>query len=283
MLYTGKLDLNLENCIEIYRILDFLNLSQDTGSDDDADDVGGREFLADDVHNFIDRNLTKLSEIQFDKIRRYGLQNKFWKSIYEILHKADPVKFDKVSDENSLSINVMRIDSVPGHSEKFKILKTEKLEKFMQDYCDRKVLVRNNTYFYFHGTKITDNQTPNELFMKENDQIFITSVVQRNAPGNQRDRDIRRLEPNILGPVLDGNPPGPNLWNGLPNNNEHRDRPRRVNYPDRRAINPPNQDGFYERMHQQMLRIRDLNRPPLPQPAARNEAPRERENHHIPN
>ena len=270
MLYTEKLEVTLDNCIEIYRILDFLNLCQDTGSvgeytDEDAGQIILGPFLADDVYNFIERNLTKLSKIQFDKILRYNLPLRFWESIYENLHKTDPVKFDKVNDEYSLSINAMRIDAVPGHSEKFKISKTEKLEKFMDDYCNRKVLVRNNTHFYFNGNEITRNQTPNELFMKENDQIFITSVINRNVRfvRNQRDRDEAARD--------------------LADFNEQlrRDRPGRVNYFDRYAN--PRRDPFYEGIHQQMLRARGLPGNRLPQPAVRNEAarngePREREN-----
>ena len=184
MLYTGRLDLNLDNCIEIYRILDFLNLCRDSASvaDEDAGQIILGQYLANDVHDFIEKNLTKLSKIQFDKILRYNLPVKFWESIYENL--------DKVEEVNSLSINAIRIDAVPGNWEKFIISKREKLENFMRDYCDRKVLVRNKTHFYFHGAEITKNQTPNELSMKENDQIFITTVVHKNVRENQRNRDM---------------------------------------------------------------------------------------------
>ena len=105
-LYTGELDLTLDNCIEIYRITDFINLCAKM----DAESDGKPEYLVDDVYKFIDRNLAQLSEIQFEKIRRYNLQDRFWKSMYEKLHSFQspcPVKIENASDEDSISINVI--------------------------------------------------------------------------------------------------------------------------------------------------------------------------------
>ena len=145
MFYTGELDLNPNNCIEIYRIADFLNLQvfRDSESDGGSDEVG-QTYLADDVHAFITKNFTKLSKVQFDKIREYNFLDKFWDIIhetfnkfapYEFLHQMAPKEFDQNSDEDSLSIDVMRIEighnAFPGVPEKCKISKTKELNKFM--------------------------------------------------------------------------------------------------------------------------------------------------------
>merc|ERR1712157_275858 len=74
-LYTGELNLTLENCIEVYRIIDFLNVRED----------GGKKYLVENVQKYIKKNLVKLPQGQFNKILEYNLQAKFWNDIYGVL------------------------------------------------------------------------------------------------------------------------------------------------------------------------------------------------------
>ena len=66
-----------------------------------------------------------------------------------------PREFEQVSDEDSLSINVMRIEigpnTLPGVPEKCKISKTEKLDRFMNDFCNQRGLLRKDLNFFFEA------------------------------------------------------------------------------------------------------------------------------------
>ena len=48
----------------------------------------------------------------------------------------------------------------------------------MQDYSDRRGLVRKDLNFLFQGHPINGNKTPNNLRMMENDEILVTCKVQ---------------------------------------------------------------------------------------------------------
>ena len=208
--YDGKLNLNLENCIDIYRIIKTMDLCPDTGPLDADKD---QNCLA-DVHDFIGKNLAKFSEVQFDKIKKYRLQDEFWKNIYENLNKREKgVKFEDYEDLLSIWIKPMSDFPAPGIPKKFQISNTKLLGKFMLDYCEYKGLNRCGTLFYYNGQPITGNKSPAELSMKDNDQIDVSESVKKTRREDQRNDQQRAARGNRMNNNVE-----PQQQNNNPNN-----------------------------------------------------------------
>ena len=106
MLYTQKLTLTLDNCIDVYRIFDSLNLREDRNPKISEDQQS--RYLVDDLQRYIEINFTKLPKHQFDKILEYNLQGRFWDHIFNVI-RPDSKKED---DEKSVISSMNSSDRV---------------------------------------------------------------------------------------------------------------------------------------------------------------------------
>ena len=79
MLFTDKLELNCENCMDYYRIADYLNIPSKKSENSEGETM----YLTTDIKNFIDSNIKNLEKKEFYKIFEYKFQDRFRSAIDE--------------------------------------------------------------------------------------------------------------------------------------------------------------------------------------------------------
>jgi len=73
----------------------------------------------------------------------------------------------------------LKVCGQDGSEVHFKIKKTTPFRKLMEAYCQRVGKSMNSLRFLYDGDRITENQTPKELGMEEND--IIDAVLQQTG------------------------------------------------------------------------------------------------------
>jgi len=73
-------------------------------------------------------------------------------------------------DSEHINLKVMGSDNSEVH---FKIKRTTQLKKLKMAYCDRQGIPQNSVRFLFDGQRITDEMTPKQLEMEDDDVIEV--------------------------------------------------------------------------------------------------------------
>ncbi|XP_028418057.1 small ubiquitin-related modifier 1-like [Dendronephthya gigantea] len=73
-------------------------------------------------------------------------------------------------ESEHINLKVIAQDNTEVH---FKIKRTTQLKKLKQAFCDRQGVALNSLRFLFDGQRITDDQTPKDLEMEDDDVIEV--------------------------------------------------------------------------------------------------------------
>ncbi|XP_065053774.1 small ubiquitin-related modifier 1-like [Rhopilema esculentum] len=73
-------------------------------------------------------------------------------------------------DAEHINLKVVGGDNSEVH---FKIKRTTQLKKLKTAYCDRQGIPHNSVRFLFDGQRITDDTTPKQLEMEDDDVIEV--------------------------------------------------------------------------------------------------------------
>ncbi|CAO2628074.1 Small ubiquitin-related modifier 1 [Lemmus lemmus] len=79
-------------------------------------------------------------------------------------------KVFETKKEDAIKVKVIAQDGSEIH---FKVKMTTQLKKLKESYCQRQGVPSNSLKFLFEGQKITDNHTPEELEMEDEDVIEV--------------------------------------------------------------------------------------------------------------
>ena len=77
-------------------------------------------------------------------------------------------KIEKEADTVTLKVKSQDQDEIH-----FKIKRNMPLKKLMEKYCERINITMNSANFIFEGEKICSYHTPNDLNMRNNDEITV--------------------------------------------------------------------------------------------------------------
>ncbi|XP_013918768.1 PREDICTED: small ubiquitin-related modifier 1, partial [Thamnophis sirtalis] len=99
---------------------------------------------------------------------RRALRHPREKRLADLRSSASPTREEREGEY--IKLKVIGQDSSEIH---FKVKMTTHLKKLKESYCQRQGVPMNSLRFLFEGQRITDNHTPKELGMEEEDVIEV--------------------------------------------------------------------------------------------------------------
>jgi small ubiquitin-related modifier len=76
-------------------------------------------------------------------------------------------------DEGGVEAITLKVVTQEGLESGYKCRMTTQLSKLMNAFCQRQGVTRQSMHFLFGGQRIEQDQTPEDLFMKDSDSIYV--------------------------------------------------------------------------------------------------------------